>query len=56
MHMKPLKKEQLARRANLAGMAFETTEQVEPIEGMIGQERALDALRLGSGMRAARSE
>jgi len=51
--MKPLNKEQLARRANLAGIDFETTDQVAPVEGMIGQERALDALRLGSGIRAA---
>ncbi|SPE24065.1 Peptidase S16, lon-like protein [Burkholderiales bacterium] len=51
--MKPLTTEQLARRANLSGIGFETTDQIEPVEGMIGQERALDALRLGSGIRAA---
>lgn len=51
--MNSLKKDQLARRANLIGIAFDTTDQVEPVEGMIGQERALDALRFGSAIRAS---
>jgi len=50
--MNPLSKNLLARRANLTKTGFETTAQVEPVEGMIGQERALDALRFGSGIRA----
>jgi len=51
--MVPLTREQLARRADLSGIAFETTAQIDPVEGMIGQERALDALRFGCGIAAA---
>ena len=50
--MNPLNKNQLVRRADLSGSAFETTDQIEPGEGLIGQERALEALRFGSGIRA----
>lgn len=50
--MDSLKKNQLARRADLSATGFETTDQVKPDEGMIGQERALDALLFGSGIRA----
>lgn len=33
-------------------LEFETTEDLEPLEGTIGQERALDAMRLGLGLYA----
>jgi lon-related putative ATP-dependent protease len=50
--MIPLATQQLRRRADLSGVLFDTTEQIDPAEGLIGQERALEALRLGSGIGA----
>jgi lon-related putative ATP-dependent protease len=40
----------LRRAADLSGLAFETTAELEPIEGLVGQHRALDALRLAAAM------
>jgi lon-related putative ATP-dependent protease len=51
--MNPLPKDRLARRADLSASGLRTTEQVEPLDGMIAQERALDALRFGSSIGAA---
>lgn len=42
-----LKSEQLRWRCDCDRFEFETTESISPIEGIIGQERALKALRLG---------
>jgi lon-related putative ATP-dependent protease len=50
--MLPLTSRQLARRADLSGLAFDTTDQFETVDGTIGQERAIDALRFGSGIAA----
>jgi len=38
----------LYRRANLSTMHFETTADIEAVEGIIGQERAVEAVRFGS--------
>ncbi|WP_063608082.1 Lon protease family protein [Aquamicrobium defluvii] len=38
----------LYRRANLSAMHFETTADIEAVEGIIGQERAVEAVRFGS--------
>ena len=42
-----LSAEQLRRRSDPAQFPFETTAEVEPLEGVIGQERAVRALRFG---------
>ena len=52
-HVRPEKRpreleaSRLTRPANLAGIAFETTADLETLEGVIEQERAVDALELG---------
>ena len=42
--------EALATRCDPDSLEFETTEEVAPLEGMIGQERALSALELALNM------
>jgi hypothetical protein len=42
--------ERLYRVADLSGLAFDTTEELEPVDGVIGQDRAADAIRLGAGI------
>lgn len=42
--------ERLYRAADLSALAFETTDDLEPIDGLYGQERALDAIRFGAGI------
>jgi lon-related putative ATP-dependent protease len=44
----PLPAERLYRRADLAELRFKTTADLEPIDGLIGQRRAGDALALGT--------
>ncbi len=46
----PLPAERMYRLADLSALEFETTDDVEPIDGLIGQRRALDAIRFGTGM------
>ena len=41
---------QLTTRVDEAQLAFETTREVSPLEGAIGQERALEALAFGLGV------
>ncbi|NQW22455.1 MAG: AAA family ATPase [SAR202 cluster bacterium] len=43
--------DKLRRTFDLSAMEFDTTEQIEPIEGIVGQERALRALQTGLGIR-----
>ncbi|MGI9015442.1 MAG: Lon-like protease helical domain-containing protein, partial [Phycisphaerales bacterium] len=43
----PLTPEQLRWRCDPATFAFETTAEVEPIRGIVGQDAALEALRFG---------
>jgi lon-related putative ATP-dependent protease len=42
----------LYRRCDLSRLAFETTAELEPYPGLVGQERARDAVSFGVGMRA----
>ncbi len=44
----PLSATQLYRAADLSGLAFETTAQLEPTDRLAGQDRARDAMRLGT--------
>ena len=41
----------LRRTFDISALEFETTEQIVPLEGIVGQERALKALRTGLGIR-----
>jgi lon-related putative ATP-dependent protease len=40
--------EQLYRRTDLSGLAFATTAELQPADGLIGQQRALEALKFGT--------
>ena len=42
-----LKPEELKKECNLSEFPFNTTEEVPPLEGIIGQERAKRALEFG---------
>ena len=44
----PLPVERLYRLADLSAMPFETTADIEPIDGLVGQERAHTAIRFGA--------
>jgi predicted ATP-dependent protease len=44
----PLVPERLYRCADLSALPFETTAEIEPADSMVGQERALDAIDLGT--------
>ena len=46
-----LKSEELRWKCNPNIFKFESTEDIDPIEGILGQERALKAIRLGVDMR-----
>ncbi len=43
--------EQVYRKTDLSGVAFETTDDLEELDRVIGQPRAVDAIRFGSGMK-----
>lgn len=45
--------DQLRRRCDPAQLPFRTTEEVPPLDGTVGQERALDAIRFGLEIRSA---
>lgn len=47
----PLEPQQLFRRCNPEELGFETTEELEDLAEIIGQTRALDAMRFGVGIR-----
>jgi predicted ATP-dependent protease len=47
----PLPAEDLYRRTDPASLGFATTADVEPLDGIAGQPRAVSALELGVGMR-----
>ena len=49
---KELKPEQLRWKCNPEIFEFESTNDLEPIEGILGQERALKALKLGVDLRS----
>ena len=49
--VQPLTAEKLRRRCDPAQFQFKTTRELETIDGLVGQERALDALTFGAEMR-----
>ncbi len=49
-----LSPEDLRRRCDPAMLGFETTDDLEPLEHLIGQTRAIEAIRLSAGMRHRR--
>ena len=51
MAIKPLKAAQVYRRCDPAAFKFETTAELKPPARVIGQERAVQALELGLGIR-----
>jgi len=51
MSVVPLTPADLYRRCDPAGLPFTTTAELEPLDGLISQDRALDALRFGIGIR-----
>lgn len=48
----PLPAEELRRGVDPASLGFETTGELEPITGLIGQDRALRAIQFGANMRS----
>jgi len=46
--LRPLAPDKLYRSADLSSLAFATTADLEPADGLAGQQRALDALSFGS--------
>jgi lon-related putative ATP-dependent protease len=46
--IRPLPAEQLYRPTDLTGLKFSTTSDLQPIEGLVGQTRALEAIRFGT--------
>ncbi len=49
---KPLAPDELRKRVDPATLGFESTAEIAPIRGLIGQERALAAIAFGTEMRA----
>ncbi|HKI56744.1 MAG TPA: hypothetical protein VKB31_06280 [Trueperaceae bacterium] len=45
--LRALEPETLYLRSDLSGLDFETTDDLEPMSGPLGQERAQEALELG---------
>ena len=50
-HMRRLEPEELRAVCDPASLRFRSTEELPPLEGMIGQERALSATTFGIGVR-----
>ncbi len=46
--IRPLQPNQLYRPTNLSALAFSTTAELQPINGLVGQARALEAIRFGT--------
>lgn len=46
--VRPLTAAQLYRPADLSGLAFSTTAELQPIDGLVGQSRAVEAIRFGT--------
>jgi lon-related putative ATP-dependent protease len=49
--VKPLAAAQMYRRADLSGLSFQTTSDLEPVSGIVGQKRAVDAIAFGTRIR-----
>ena len=47
----PLPVAELYRHTDLSGLGFKTTKELEPVDTLIGQERALEAVRFAARMR-----
>ena len=52
MSLEPLEPAELRRRCDPAALGFATTASLDPVDGLIGQRRALDALEFGTGLDA----
>jgi len=48
--LRPLSVDQLYRKTDPSSLQFATTSELEPIDGLVGQERALEAIRFGTGV------
>jgi len=48
----PLPADALYRRCTLEGLPFDTTAELEPLPGILGQERAREAVAFGIGLRS----
>ena len=46
--VRPLRPEQLYRPTDLSTLTFSTTAELQPIDGLVGQARALEAIRFGT--------
>ncbi len=46
--IRPLQAAELFRPTDLSGLAFSTTADLQPIEGLVGQPRAAEAIRFGT--------
>lgn len=46
--VRPLRAEQLYRATDLSNLPFATTAELQPIDGLVGQARALEAIRFGT--------
>ena len=46
--LQPLRLAQLYRATDLSSLLFSTTAELQPIEGLVGQARALEAIRFGT--------
>ena len=46
--VRPLPAERLYRAADLSALSFESTADIEPADGLVGQQRALDAIEFGT--------
>jgi len=49
----PIAPDRLRPACDPASLGFSTTEELEPLEGLIGQDRAMEAIRLAAGMRSS---
>jgi hypothetical protein len=49
----PLRPDQLYRATDLSALTFSTTAEIKPIDGLIGQDRALEAIRFGTHVNKA---
>ncbi|MGE3244837.1 MAG: Lon protease family protein [Beijerinckiaceae bacterium] len=52
MPVSPLASENLYRRCDAEQLGFRTTAELEPVDGLIGQGRAIEALEFGTGLLA----
>ncbi len=48
MSVRPLPAERLYRAADLSALSFASTADIEPADGLVGQQRALDAIAFGT--------